>query len=154
MWGAALYAMFGVNPLWFQLSNAVLGALTALLIYFCFPSDWRPGAGRAAASLWAIYPSSIAATGLWCTEVLYAFLICLIAVVLGMLRRSDRPGPRAAVLGLLVAFASLVRVGLAPLAIAVLLSSCGSSVPGALRVGAVFLAFVCVGVSPWVARTG
>jgi hypothetical protein len=153
LWGAALYTLFGADPLWFKLANVLLGAGTCLLLYGFLKRGLRPEVARLAALGWALYPESVFASSLVCTEILFSFLLALLALSLDR-TRGGRPRPAVPLLqGLLVACCALVRPLFLPILAA--LAALWWFEPGGKeagrRLGLVLLGFL-LGLAPWTWR--
>lgn len=150
LWGALLYKIFGPHPRAFLVSNLIFGAGTAMLIFLLFELFWER-LGRRAAFLWSIYPSAIMATNLYGTEIMSAFFLVLIALVLSAYPGQARS--KSPLLGLLVAGAALIRSFLVPLIAAVSVAIwLDSGLKRGISRVLLFLVFVAVGLSPWTVR--
>lgn len=147
---AALYRVFGTDPLVFKLANVVLGSLIGVLIFLIL-SDVDERLARAAALLWSLYPSAIFATNLVGSEVLFTFLLLMLALVVG---RRGIPYLAVGAVGLLAAAAIYVRALLGPLTASVLVAIASSREPPRRRLAQslVFVAFLGVALAPWTIR--
>ncbi|MDZ7344309.1 MAG: glycosyltransferase family 39 protein, partial [candidate division KSB1 bacterium] len=72
---AAVFKIFGENLFAVKLIQAVLGAITAVLVYFLALRMSRPAIAFLAASLMAVHPELLGITGFIYTEVLFIFLL-------------------------------------------------------------------------------
>jgi hypothetical protein len=153
LWAAVLYRLFGVNALWFKLSNAALSAGTCFLIYFILlQAGGGIGTARATALLWAVYPESVFATNLVCTEVLFTFLLLLLAAWLSLERNSKIPAA-ALLQGVVAAGCSLVRpmwLLIVGAAAAAWWLACGWKEAG--RRSGLFTVGLALGLAPWIYR--
>jgi hypothetical protein len=109
LWGAALYRLFGVDPLWFKLSNVLLGAGAVLLLYALLKQSGPLDVARAAALGWAVYPDSVFATNLVCSEILFTFVLLLLALSLARDEGKKASSARLLLDGLLSAGGALIR---------------------------------------------
>jgi dolichyl-phosphate-mannose-protein mannosyltransferase len=149
LWAAALYRVFGTDPVVFKIANAVLGSLIAVLLYALLAGR-DEAVARSSALLWSLYPSAIFATNLVGTEILFTFLLMALALLLSARRRTYGQVGAA---GLVAALAVLVRALLGPLIVAALLV-CGRGQPRRRRLAKclVFLLALGVGLAPWTIR--
>ncbi|HWP09868.1 MAG TPA: glycosyltransferase family 39 protein [Polyangiaceae bacterium] len=103
------YAAFGPHVLVAQLVNVLLGLATIYLLYATTRALFGEGAGRAAAWLWAVLPTSIAYTTCVASE--NAMLPGLLGAVWIMLEAPERPHPALfdALAGVVLAATGYVR---------------------------------------------
>ncbi|MBI5211414.1 MAG: glycosyltransferase family 39 protein [Elusimicrobia bacterium] len=150
--GALLYLPLGPHPLWMKLLNVLLGASTVLLLYLGLARSATEPAARLAALAWAVYPSAVFATNLFCSEVPFTAALAGLAWLASVAGGSDRRRPWVA-LGLLAAAACLLRPMWLPLS-AALAVVC--FLRPRLKVAApkylVFLAALGLGLLPWAWR--
>lgn len=108
---AAIYALFGDGMLPVILIQAVLGAITALVVYRIGARLFGEGVGLATAALVTIHPLLWYNAGRVMTETLFTFLLALVVLLLVELTSGDaRWAPPA--LGVLVGLGSLCRATL------------------------------------------
>lgn len=103
-WGAAIYKLFGENQFYFKISNVILGTGISLLIFFILSSSGLMIAARIASTFWAIYPSGIFATNLFCSEILFTFFLLLTALLL-----SSKTYIKTSISGVTAACSALIR---------------------------------------------
>jgi hypothetical protein len=143
---AAVYRIFGVVPLYGFLLNALIGALTGVLLFaLLYPID--RSRAFAAGLLWELYPASIFGTNLINTEITFTFLLVGLAYVImrAMLTKSRCSAWQAAVSGVLLSIALLTRSAthlVLATALAVALSACS------LRRRAVVIAITAICAVP------
>ncbi len=107
---APLYALFGPEPLWAQLLNAVLAAGTVVLTFALGRRALGDGAALNAAGIVALFPSLILFTGVTLSETAFTFF-ALLGLWLLVTERGHGPlGVRTLTLaGGVIGFAALVR---------------------------------------------
>jgi 4-amino-4-deoxy-L-arabinose transferase-like glycosyltransferase len=153
LWGAFLYAVFGIHPIAFKLANVLLGTATSLVIFLLLENEKSPEWSRQASLLWALCPSAVMATNLQGTEVLFTFLLVLTAFLLMKTDGNERVSWLTAAAGATCGLAALTRSMLSILLAAALLSFLyrdGFEKGG--RRFALFLLFTLLVLSPWALR--
>ncbi len=141
------YALSGGHPLTGPLLNALMGALTAALVYLLAARFTTPRRAWIAGGLCALYPGLIAYTPILMTEPTAA--LSLVVAALAAARGGHRPGGVVGS-GVLLGLATLVRpqsILLAPFV--------GLLAPGRaaiVRSGLLATAIAVATVSPWTVR--
>lgn len=106
-----LYALFGRSYLAIRLTNALLGALTGLLVYFFTKRVWRWQTGIIASLGVAVHPLLIYFTGMIYPECLMLFLVAVVFLLANHAAQSRRIGEMAP-LGLASGFLVYLRPSL------------------------------------------
>jgi 4-amino-4-deoxy-L-arabinose transferase-like glycosyltransferase len=159
LWSAALYEVFGTSSFVARAANVALGAAAPLLLFLLLRRSMLAEVARPASLAAALYPTSIMATNLVGTEILFSLLLLAAA---WMLERSDAGRATAshsrswlwlAAAGLTAGAAALVRSMLLPLAasFALALGLRHGVRRGGLRAAAVVFC-MAVAVAPWTIR--
>ena len=153
---AAVYGVAGFDHQAVRLVQAVLGALTVILVYL-LALRLRPSAAPLAGVAAALYPPLLASANEVMSECLFTGL--LVAALWAAVESRHRPGRRwAFVTGVLIALAGLTRpVGLlaAPAVLAVAAWEDRAALQAWLRRWALPLgAGLVVTLAPWTARNG
>jgi hypothetical protein len=152
LWAAAVYKIFGVNPLWMKLLNIVLGVLSCFILFLIVEHSPYALYARSAAFLLAVYPTAVMATSLVGSEIPFLFCLLLFTFFLSQ-KNSSHPFAMMAAAGLVASQAVLIRCMLWPLMLAVALFL--GIQYGWKRGGGWFLyvsLFIALGLSPWSIR--
>jgi hypothetical protein len=151
---AALYAIAGPHPVLFKLLNVALEALIIALLAALARRAGLRGA-VAAAWLWALYPSSLFATNLLGSEILFTAAVVLTAWLFATTVDDalQRRWIRLALAGLGAALSILVRSMSAPLAASAVVAAAlrGRTAERASR-ALVVAAALALGLAPWALR--
>jgi len=153
---AALYRVTGDSVPSAKVANAFLGALTVLGVYALGARVFGPRAGWAAALVLAFFPNQVFFTTLVMSEILSAFLLLLVLLAVLYLTLDGERARwwGAAVAGLLIGLAAMVRGEFLPFFLVPLLP--WRLVLGtwrrALGYAGVALAAVALVLTPWTVR--
>lgn len=146
-----VYSVFGHSLLLATLAQALLGALTCLLIYYIAGRLFDERTALAAGWFACLYPVSVAYTGLLLSETLFTFLFVLSVYL--FVRSGDGEGKTwLALSGAALGLTTLVRATtiLFPSAIFLALLLSGTGRP--LRKTTLFLLAFALAILPWTAR--
>lgn len=150
---AGLYGVFGETVLAVQLTQALLGAATAVLVWWIGRRLFGTAVGIISASAFALYPLAIWYASAVFSETLFTFLLTgFVAMVLWWF---DVRGCRlAAASGAVLGLAMLTRpvALLLPFVIGVAILVRRRSAPGLLSEFALFLLAVGLAIAPWTVR--
>jgi Dolichyl-phosphate-mannose-protein mannosyltransferase len=162
---AAFYWLFGAGPRVGPVANAVVGALTAVVVHRLARFGTTTTRARVAGALTAVHPGLIAYSALLMTEPLAGFGLLLAAWL--FVRDRDRPLRAGALSGLVIGLSTLVRPPSLLLAPALIFFTAkistaegsGSGEESAVRVWlrraagpAAACAFTLLAILPWTAR--
>src|SRR5580765_4411758 len=152
---AGLWLVSGTESLQLvRLAQALLGLVTAWLVFELASAAYDRTAGVVAGALTALYPSLVFANILILSETLFTLL--LVAALLALIRLIGTPSLlRALCTGLLIGFAALTRSVLwpFPLVIAPLVAWwTPGRVTNRLSIAAALLAGSAIAIGPWAVR--
>ena len=163
---AVFYWLFGAGPRTGPVVNAVVGALTAVLVHRLARFATTTTRSRVAGAITAVHPGLIAYTALLMTEPLAGFGLLLAAWL--FVRDRDRPLRAGALSGLVIGLSTLVRPPSLLLAPALIFFTCKGftskgtgAADGGGRLGpwprrllgpAAACAFALLAVLPWTLR--
>jgi len=103
-----IYLIFGHSYLTVRLAQAIVGALTCLVVYWIGKEIFDEGVGGATSLIFALYPALIGYTGSLLSETLFTFLLSI--VVLFLVRAvKNRSSKLFAVSGAFLGVATLCR---------------------------------------------
>jgi 4-amino-4-deoxy-L-arabinose transferase-like glycosyltransferase len=153
---APLYRLTDNSLLSARLLNVVAGSATVVLVYLLGRKVFDRRIGLIAAGLLAVFPGQVFATSLIMTEPVFTFLFVLVltVTVYTVLGKGDGRPWQAALIGVLIGAAALVRgEGLLLAAIIpVLIFARRRSRKGALARSSLVLLGAAVVILPWTAR--
>ncbi len=152
---APLYRLFGPDPLWGQLLNAVLGAGAVALTFAIARRAFGQRAGVAAAAIVAAFPSLVLFAGVTLSETAFTFFALLVLWLLLLEGGAGRPGlPALMAAGAVTGFAALVRgqALLFPLVALPFWFAASRDIRASAARLAVVAAFTVAAVAPWTIR--
>lgn len=152
---ASFFYLFGNSLVYPRLGQAVIGALTCVLVQRLGTVIGGAAVGTIAAFLVTLYPGHIYLSGVFYVDCIAIFFACgwLIATYHTMSARH--PLLAAAVGGVLFALVALTRptfLGVAPLAAAAFFLLPGARVAPAFRIALVFTLACVLTIAPWTYR--
>lgn len=107
-WLAAVFFVFGKSVAAARVMNAILGALTCVLLFFIGKKAYNETTGGIASVLLCFYPYSIAYSGDLISETFLMFMIA-VSVLLILAAAEDRSFPVAAAAGVSMGAAALTK---------------------------------------------
>jgi 4-amino-4-deoxy-L-arabinose transferase-like glycosyltransferase len=146
---AGIFFVFGKSIIAVRIIQAILGALSCVLLYFVAKKTFSKGAATIASVLMCFYPYLIAYTGDLLSETFYTFMI-LLAVFL-TLQCAEKPSYKNIVLtGIVFGLTGLVKATVMPF----FLFSCAWLWYSTkkFRVGFLVGIFTLIAISPWTLR--
>lgn len=156
---AGVFKVFGIfskpSAVVLELMQAILSALTCLLVYAVGKRVFNARAGLLAAFLFAVYPPSIhfAVQKIWGTTLV---VFCLFVILLLFLKLADNPTTRRALaLGAVLGFTALldpVILGAIPFAFVWLYLRIGRDKRRLARTAVITVVTLLAVCSPWVVR--
>lgn len=148
---AALYAVFGFQPLAVTLAFSALGVLTALLLRAAAAKTFGEDAGDWALLLALFYPYFVFYTGYFYRETLLCFLLS--AVFYALVRLEEKPGlERAAAAGALIGASAVSFSSLLPSCALLALYAAWRQARRARRAALLLLLLAALPSALWTAR--